>query len=157
MSSSNQGLWPLTPTAGLALAQAWLAGDANRLPIGQRLSFDLLVWQAQTLQARLGNLALNHNHPRAWTRLPLDSTLYRLESGMPFRPPLSLLDQEAGTPRFPLAGASSPASAYLPLGMTTRPDPERALFPLPQTSTRLEQDGLDPFSAGLGRRLRDCR
>ena len=147
--SSNQGLWPLTSAAGLALAETWLAGDATRLPIGQRLSFDLLVWQAQTLQARLGNLALNHNHPRAWTRLPLDSTLYRLESGMPFRPPLSLLEQEAGTPRFPLAGTDTPSQVYLPLGMTTRPDPERALFPLPQTATRLERDGLDPFSADL--------
>ena len=150
--SSRQGRWPLTATAGLALAQAWLDGGtpaAPRLPIGQRLSFDLLVWEAQTLQTRLGGLAFNHSHARAWSRLPADEMLYRLASGQPFRPPLSPLEKDAASPRFPLAGPASAAPVYLPLGMDNQPHSERALLPRPPAASRLERDGLQPFTADL--------
>lgn len=145
--SSSQGVWPLDD--GLTQAQVWLAGDPARLPIGQRLSFDLLVWQGQTLQARLGSVAFSPAHPRAWTRLPSDQSLYRLASGQSFRPPLSGLEKDAAAPRFPLAGPDSAAPLYLPLGMAVQPDPERALLPRPQSAARLERDGLNPFTADL--------
>ena len=116
----------------LALAETWLAGDANRLPIGQRLSFDLLVWQAQTLASAAGQSGDEPQPSPRWTRLPLDSTLYRLESGMPFRPPLSLLDERSWHATLPLGWHRQPQSSLFTVGHDHSPRPRTR--PVPSTA-----------------------
>jgi len=145
---------------GFDFARAWLGSppDPERLPSVRRLSFELLVWRGTELIRRLGNLGFDRRHPRFWAALLTDEELFGGEQGP--GDPYRALREEAGAPRFPLAGPGprdeAPGSPdmkdhlYLPRTMGRRRDPERSQGPegsLP--GTPLERDGLDSFSAGL--------
>ncbi len=124
--------------------------EALTLRTAERLRFDLLVWDGQALQTRLADLAFDPRHPRAWTRLPDDLALYP-RPGRRTDDALDPLAREAARPRFPLAGPASPPPCYLPLGMATRPDPDRteAAFGPARFLPPLQQNGLARFDAAL--------
>ncbi|MEV6041174.1 hypothetical protein AB0L65_59440 [Nonomuraea sp. NPDC052116] len=142
---------------------------ADAVPVVERLSVDLVVWQGETLSARLADLGLTAAHPRSLLALPTDEALFR---ELP-KPPRQLWD-ETLTPRFPLAtelpklddpaasqpsepGAapasepSEPPVVWLPLAVPLAPDPAQARPPLGDHApeSALYRDGLDGFGPDL--------
>ena len=130
----------------------------------QRLRFELLVWQGQEILARLPNLGLsdalnsskepsfNDTPTRFWGRLPSDNVAFRLHHGKPTPPKSGTLEADVFAPRLPLAGPRDPAPLYVPLGMPTRPNLDRAqgrLVTQTPEKTPLERDGVSAFSATL--------
>ena len=128
----------------------------------ERLTFELVVWRGQEVQARLKDLAFTEpvsigggvaprsEEGRFWARLPSDDDLFRRVGEQPEPPPAGTFEAEVFDPRFPLAGPESPAAAYLPLGMASLPAPSLAQGRRqagPQTA--LERDGLAAFDYGL--------
>lgn len=118
----------------------------------QRLRFDLLAWTDQGLDTRLDELGFAEEHPRAWTDLPVDEDLFALQEGEAVPPASGTLCADAFDPRFPFASPDAPGVApFVPLGMCTRPDPDRTLGRLFTTAdhSRLEQERLRTFSTDV--------
>jgi hypothetical protein len=94
------------------LPEKWSNGlpFATGLPDAERLSFDLVVREADSSPRRVAALGFTPDHPRYWAKLPDDAELY---AGVPD----PLLAAAATNPRFALAGERPQGDAYLPIGM----------------------------------------
>ncbi len=158
---SQVGLWPISEEEGLSQVGLWPDADGEGSPPAakpalsvERVTFDLLLWHGQEIQARLRDLAFTADHPRAWTSLPTDDDLFRPVNGRPISITRGTLVADAANPRFPLAGPEKPLDSnapYLPLGMLPSPDLGTAHGPLVEadTATALQRNGLRQFSADL--------
>jgi hypothetical protein len=142
---------PLSPDVGRAVYDAWRTASPAPLPILHHLRLELRVTAAEGSQWRVANLAFSHDHPRFFGNLPSDEDLFRLPQGRRTPPPdaeVEALRAEAAAPRFPLAGplGSDRAELYLPIGMASEVDPERARTAILGAGA---EDGVDRFAAGL--------
>ncbi|MFB6247936.1 MAG: hypothetical protein ABEL97_05130 [Salinibacter sp.] len=127
-------------------------GDVSVGPTEQ-LEFDLLAWRDQELQTRLNHLGFAESHPRAWTDLPVDASLFAVEEGETVTPEPDTLRAGVFEPRFPLAGPEVPGEGpFVPLGMTDRPDPNRTrgrTASAGNRGSRLERERLATFSTDV--------
>ena len=144
------GLSPLPEDLGV---DGWAALGSPAPGIQVRLlRLELLAWTGDRLEARLGELGLDPGHDRYFGALPDDQALYRrvLELGEgALGLELAELWREARGPRFPLAG-TGPEARYLPLGMSERRSPARALAgDLALGGGGLGVEGLAALSADL--------
>lgn len=116
-----------------------------------RLTFDLLVWRDHNLRTRLSGLGFAERHPRFWGRLPSDDAIFKLIHGRPQKPAAGSLEAEVFDPRFPMAAPEATAGTWIPVGMSTHDDPERASGPLldADPDTALKRDGLERFCSDL--------
>lgn len=114
-----------------------------------RLTFDILVWDSESLTARMRRLGFYRTHPRFWAGLPIDRVLFDLKTGEETR--AGELGAEAAEPRFPLAGPPGPSGLYLPVDMPGIPDRDITGGVLGNITgdNALRRDGLETFDTSL--------
>jgi hypothetical protein len=122
-------------------------GDAESLPDGERLSFELWARNGDEYALTLGDLAFSANHARYFGQLPTDAEAYDTDRTAPVNQPAEQLWQPVGEIRFPLAASEDEGIVYFPLGMQFLPENFLPAVKLPGTS--LERDGLAEFDANL--------
>ncbi|HEX8502104.1 MAG TPA: hypothetical protein VF659_16080 [Pyrinomonadaceae bacterium] len=122
------------------------------LPVCEKLLFQLRVRRGEADPVHISDLAFADTHPRFWGDLPTDESFYA--AGAPGTPGditrHGRIWQEAGNPRFPLAGFSEEEDAgrvYFPVLMPVFP--RHPLGPLKANGQALERDGLDEFGTDL--------
>lgn len=167
------GLWfeetsasspPASPSPGveagglIALdeATAWAAWSATGSPPAtlqaRLLRLELLAWEGEALNARIGELGFDPRHPRFWAALPDDDTLFRRlvehrRGGLGTE--LPALWRDALAPRFPYAGDGNNVR-YLPLGVPRQSDSRAAAgAQLDLRALGLAAEGLAALSADL--------
>jgi hypothetical protein len=150
--SADEGYWPLESPQEEEYVKTWMTSlSPPEMISAERLTFEILVWEGESLLARLNSLAFSQDHLRFWARLPNDQQLFKIpqvtaasDNAIPFA-------AEVVDPRFPVAGAKKPSHFYLPLGMPFAPEPGLSQIPLdhPTPDTALQRDGLKAFNAGL--------
>lgn len=116
-----------------------------------RLTFDLLVWDGETVTARMRRLGFYAKHPRFWARLPMDRSLFVTDPGTVRAIEAGSLAAEAAEPRFPLAGPSGSKELYLPKEMAQLPGynfSEGACSDI-SVDTALKRDGLETFDTSV--------
>lgn len=128
------------------------------LPIGERLSFEIWVRQADAHPVRMSELAFAKEHARFWGALPKDEQLYEnpsafFQNNYQKKADASIqtvrenFGVELAHPRFPLAGNDSGAAFFFPLAMAFVPEHYLGPESLPNAPTTLERDGLAEFDA----------
>lgn len=129
--------------------------EAARVPDSLSvLTFDLMLWDGARIEQRLDGLGFAAAHPRCWARLPDDTAVFGEIFGRPTRrltPDQARFEAEVAAPRFPLAGplGELEGGLWLPDGMKTAADRDRAAAPSLPPGTRLEAEGLAEFSDRL--------
>ena len=142
-------LTPMTESAGVTKwKQKSISSPLKTVP-GLRLTFDILVWDGETVTARMSRLGFYHKHPRFWAGLPRDHVLFDLKTGTETR--AGELESEAAEPRFPLAGPPNPSDLYLPEDMAQVPDRDATGGAVGNISVdnALVRDGLETFDTSL--------
>lgn len=121
---------------------------AGRLPVCERLLFELLVRRGDGPPVRLSGLAFSSLHERFWGALPTDEELYE-EAQPGADTSRGELRRAAANPRFPLAGRGRQRtnSVFLPVVMS--PVAEDFLGPWRRAGDALVRDGLAGFGSGL--------
>jgi len=127
-----------------------------------RLTFDILVWKGETVEARMDGLGFYDKHPRFWANLPLDKELFvlpvlahgdktRQSTNETITGTISDLESDALEPRFPLAGPAVPAELYLPMDMaeTADKDGTESVYENISGDDALERDGLENFDTAF--------
>lgn len=145
-------LWPVDPSA--------LISDETLVPSGggepwvtEQVSFDLLSWRGDDIQRRLTALQFVENAPRAWTGLPVDADVFKVEDGRAISPAPGTLAADVFDERFALAAPprdlAEEVRIFLPFAMNDCPDPAAARGPEPVATSALRRDGLADFSNAL--------
>jgi len=151
---TDNGLALLTETAG---NHEWQTASSSSPPGetgARRLTFDLPVWDGETVTARMRRLGFYKKHPRFWAGLPTDTALFALEPGEGDDGQIARageLEFDASEPRFPLAGPTEPAELYLPVAMAQLPDHNLTYGAETDVSAdaALKRDGLETFDTAV--------
>lgn len=145
--------WPVNAETLIAEETLVPSGETEEPWLTEQVSFDLLSWREESIQRRESGLQLVDDAPEAWTKLPVDADVFRVEDGREITPPPNTLEARVFDERFPVAGppqdAAAPGNVYLPFGMQNRPDPSGARPPAPVTASALRRNGLWAFSNDL--------
>ena len=144
--------WPVVPNT-LIPDETPVPSDGSEPWVTEQVSFDVLSWRGDDLQRRLSALQFVDDAPRAWTSLPVDADVFKVEDGRAISPTPGTLAADVFDDRFALAAPprdpAEEARIFLPFAMADRPDPAAARGPEPVTTSALRRNGLADFSNAL--------
>lgn len=147
----DENLVPVDMTDPSVVALLGTAPLPDRLSV---LTFDLVLWDGARIAHRLDGLGFAGEHPRYWAAAPDDAALFveiQGRAARPINPVAERFRAEVSSPRFPLAGPGRDAQPriWLPDGMKTGFDRNRAELPTRSPVSPLEAEGLASFSDSL--------
>ncbi len=144
--------WPVVPNT-LIPDETPVPSEGSEPWVTEQVSFDMLSWRGDDLQRRLSALQFVDDAPRAWTSLPVDADVFKVEDGRAMSPVPGTLAADVFDERFALAASprdpEEDARIFLPFAMSDRPNPATARGPEPVAPSALRRNGLSGFSNAL--------